>query len=468
MQKNPPQIGALFYRIIRLASGFLAVLLLLVIFERITFLDALLVGCAGIGVGVFIIRKEVLTILHLKHYFRAKAGADNPAEFTPSNDQRLRPTYGDETELSELVWTISSAEQQAFNSARHLKLNSQYRYELLYNLPLPLIILNEEGQVSEFNKQAKTLFDHIDIGKPIAFIIRDNDVIDTIREVNKGALSFNEIQFTLGFSHKRHFAVLISNFSADAQSRTAISFIDRTMALEAEKMRADFVANVSHELRTPLTSILGFIETLQGPAGAEKKTREKFLTILQQQAERIFRLATDQLSLARIEQTEQQAPAGNSDLVMICERVITALESQAQAANITLKFTKSVKKLMIKGSTDELLQMVQNLAENAIRYGRPNGRVEILLEARATHPENPKHPVCCIRIKDDGEGIDPVHLPRLTERFYRVDKDRSRIKGGTGLGLAIVKHIIQHHRGYLHITSEPGKGSVFSVYLPID
>jgi two-component system phosphate regulon sensor histidine kinase PhoR len=351
---------------------------------------------------------------------------------------------------------------------QNLKLDSQYRYQILYNLPLALIILNDEGQVSEFNKQAKALFDHIDLGKPVAFIIRNNDVVEKIKRVNDGERAFDEAQLTIGFGTNRHFALLISNFSVDEHSRTAITLIDRTSALQAEKMRSDFVANVSHELRTPLTSILGFVETLQGPAGSDAATREKFLGIVKQQAERMIRLATDQLSLARIEQTEMQPPNEICNLNAICERVIASLQSQASTASITLVFEPPEKEVRIKGHQDELIQMIQNLVENGIRYGRKGGQVCLSLRAHTPHPTIPDQMGCTLQIRDDGEGIDPVHIPRLTERFYRVDKDRSRTKGGTGLGLAIVKHIIHHHRGHLEISSKLGVGSTFSVFLPAE
>lgn len=454
-------------RILRLLSGVIVAVVLLLIFERIHLVDALLVVTAGVGTSFFLLRREGRAINFLRNYFRAKAGADNPANFTPSKEQGLRATEFDDTELTELIWTVSSAEQQASMAARNLMTDSQYRHEILYNLPLPLIILNDRGQVSEFNQQAKDLFGHIDMGKPVAFIIRNNMVLEAIQQVNQGHVPANEVQLSTGFSIKRHFAVLISNFSADEKSRTAITFIDRTLAAEAEKMRSDFVANVSHELRTPLTSILGFIETLQGPAGAEKQTREKFLTILHQQAERIFRLATDQLSLARIEQTEHQIPQDECDLGMICSRVITSLQNQAKKAKIALKFQPPEAPLVIRGSQDELVQMVQNLVENGIRYGRPNGEVSITLTPEIKYHASPQTRFCCIEVRDTGEGIDKIHLPRLTERFYRVDKDRSRTKGGTGLGLAIVKHIVSHHQGHLEITSDIGVGSVFRVYLPL-
>ena len=467
MYAEPSYLTGLIRRIIRLLSGMIIGVLLLFIFERITFLDGVFLILLSVIISAYLTRNEGRALNQLKNYFRAKAGADNPADFKPSREQGLRATEFDDTELTELIWTVSSAEQQASIAARNLMLNSQYRHQILYNLPIPLIILNDDGQVSEFNKQAKELFDHIDIGKPIAFIIRNNMVVEAIQQVNRAEVPALEVQLSTGFTLKRHFAVLISNFSADEKNRTAITLIDRTLAMETEKMRSDFVANVSHELRTPLTSILGFVETLQGPAGAEKKTREKFLTILKQQAERIFRLATDQLSLARIEQTEQHSPQDKCDLGMICSRVVTILETHAKATNISLVFEPPEKPLIIKGSQDELIQMIQNLAENGIRYGHPNGQVSITLTENARNPAAPHQAFCCIQVSDNGEGIEKAHLPRLTERFYRVDNDRSRTKGGTGLGLAIVKHIVNHHRGNLEINSELGAGSCFSVYLPL-
>ena len=465
MQAEPSYVTSLVRRIIRLLSGMIVGVLLLLIFERITVIDALFLIVISVLFSAYLTRNEGRALAQLKNYFRAKAGADNPADFKPSREQGLRATEFDDTELTELIWTVSSASSRPLS--RHGDAEQPYRHQILYNLPIPLIILNDDGQVSEFNKQAKELFDHIDIGKPIAFIIRNNMVVEAIQQVNGAEVPALEVQLSTGFTLKRHFAVLISNFSADEKNRTAITLIDRTLAMESEKMRSDFVANVSHELRTPLTSILGFVETLQGPAGAEEKTREKFLTILKQQAERIFRLATDQLSLARIEQTEQHSPQDKCDLGMICSRVVTLLETQAKAADIRLDFEAPEKPLIIKGNQDELIQMIQNLAENGIRYGHPNGQVSITLQEKARNPAAPHQAFCCIQVIDNGEGIDKAHLPRLTERFYRVDKDRSRTKGGTGLGLAIVKHIVNHHRGNLEINSELGKGSRFSVYLPL-
>ena len=389
MQAEPSYVTSLVRRIIRLLSGMIVGVLLLLIFERITVIDALFLIVMSVLFSAYLTRNEGRALAQLKNYFRAKAGADNLADFKPSREQRLRATEFDDTELTELIWTVSSAEQQASIAARNLMLNSQYRHQILYNLPIPLIILNDDGQVSEFNKQAKELFDHIDIGKPIAFIIRNNMVVEAIQQVNGAEVPALEVQLSTGFTLKRHFAVLISNFSADEKKRTAITLIDRTLAMESEKMRSDFVANVSHELRTPLTSILGFVETLPSPAGAEEKTREKFLTILKQQAERIFRLATDQLSLARIEQTEQHSPQAKCDLGMICSRVVTLLETQAKAADIRLDFEAPEKPLIIKGNQDELIQMIQNLAENGILYGHPDGQGFNHAARKSTQPCGP-------------------------------------------------------------------------------
>ncbi len=179
------------------------------------------------------------------------------------------------------------------------------------------------------------------------------------------------------------------------------------------------------------------------------------------------RLATDQLSLAQIERNERQRPDELCNLDAICERVIDLLKEMASKADITIEFKPDKQPLFILGHHDELGQMVQNIVENAIRYGRAGGHVLISLHHRAVPPEHEDDHYCSIAISDDGEGIDKEHIPRLTERFYRVDKDRSRAKGGTGLGLAIVKHIVHHHRGILDIQSQPKKGSVFTIYFPL-
>jgi two-component system phosphate regulon sensor histidine kinase PhoR len=226
-------------------------------------------------------------------------------------------------------------------------------------------------------------------------------------------------------------------------------------------MRADFVANASHELRTPLSSLMGFIETLRGPARDDAAARERFLGIMQQQAERMSRLVNDLLSLSRIELDEHVQPTGRVSVGPLLQSVADALELKAQRRGQRLELDLAPELPQVTGDSDQLYQVFQNLVSNAINYGRQGGIVGI--SARLARGARGG---LTVSIRDQGEGIAKEHLPRLTERFYRVDPARSRAVGGTGLGLAIVKHIVSRHRGRLEIDSEVGRGSIFTVHLP--
>ncbi len=227
-------------------------------------------------------------------------------------------------------------------------------------------------------------------------------------------------------------------------------------------MRADFVANASHELRTPLSSLMGFIETLRGPARDDAAARERFLGIMQQQAERMSRLVNDLLSLSRIELDEHVPPTGRVAVGPLLQSVADALELKAQRKGQRLELDLAPDLPPVVGDLDQLYQVFQNLVSNAINYGRQGGVVG--LSARSAG--DGRRTSLVVTVRDQGEGIAREHLPRLTERFYRVDPARSRAVGGTGLGLAIVKHIVSRHRGRLEIDSEVGRGSVFTVFLP--
>jgi two-component system phosphate regulon sensor histidine kinase PhoR len=225
-----------------------------------------------------------------------------------------------------------------------------------------------------------------------------------------------------------------------------------------ERMRVDFVANVSHELRTPLTSVLGFVETLQGPARNDPVARDRFLTIMGEQARRMSRLVDDLLSLSRIEQSSHLQPTSIVDLAAIAGHVVDTL-----APTVTESETEIVldaeEPVLVRGDRDELVRVAENLIENAIKYGASDKPVKVTVAKRGGDG--------VLMVRDHGPGIAPEHLPRLTERFYRVDAGESRAKGGTGLGLAIVKHILARHRGRLTIDSGPGQGATFSAILPL-
>jgi len=241
---------------------------------------------------------------------------------------------------------------------------------------------------------------------------------------------------------------------------------DRSRERAVERMRADFVANASHELRTPLASLIGFIDTLIGPAADDRPAQQRFLAIMAEQAARMNRLIDDLLSLSRIELVEHLPPDGRVALWGVVARQFAAFEPRLAARPARLEPSVTPGLAPIPGDADQLSQVVQNLLENAVKYGRPGGTVQVSLHPAPPGPRWPARPGVVLSVADDGPGISREDLPRLTERFYRAGRGRARTAPGTGLGLAIVKHIVNRHRGRLLIESEEGHGARFSVWLP--
>ena len=279
------------------------------------------------------------------------------------------------------------------------------------------------------------------------------------------------MEVTLRSEIDRHFSARLVPLSTPALDGTVaiLSLHDLTAMYRAERMRADFVANASHELRTPLSSLVGFIETLRGPASNDAEAQQRFLAIMEEQATRMSRLVEDLLSLSRIEMQEHTAPKGETDLTELLEAVREGLHIKASAKDMSIRLDIEGRPRVL-GQKDELAQVFQNLMDNALKYGREG--TEVSVSVRDGGPGKPAElarlqtPAVVISVRDRSEGIAREHLPRLTERFYRVDTARSRKLGGTGLGLAIVKHIVNRHRGQLIIDSQVGSGSTFTVHLP--
>jgi two-component system phosphate regulon sensor histidine kinase PhoR len=239
---------------------------------------------------------------------------------------------------------------------------------------------------------------------------------------------------------------------------------DRTRERALEKTRADFVANSSHELRTPLASLIGFIETLRGPAADDVEAQQRFLGIMAEQAGRMQRVIADLLSLSRIEISEHSPPKEVLHLPPVLERIAAGMELMLQEAKVTLRMEVPPNLPKIPADADQLAQLFTNLLDNALKYGKRGGEIKLTASTARDLRFEPGGVV--ITVADDGAGIAREHIPRLTERFYRVDKGRSRAVGGTGLGLAIVKHVVNRHRGRMLIDSELGKGTVFTIWLP--
>jgi len=325
-------------------------------------------------------------------------------------------------------------------------------------LPDPSLVVSEHFSVLASNEAMDLLLDSKPIGQHFTTFFRAPVVIEAVQKALQNGEKSN-VEFSTRSHSSRTYDIYVSQILASEYQPKLVLMIvrDLTYAQQVEKMRADFVANVSHELRTPLASISGFIETIQGAAKNDPASHAKFFGLMQAQAERMSRLTDDLLSLSRIEISEHERPTTIVDLGLIIRQVADTLAKTAKTANCKIELALD-DHLQLPGDNDQLQQVVQNLVENAIKYGGTNGRILVGAKRLGNVTE--------VSVQDYGTGIAAHHIPRLTERFYRVDIQESRTRGGTGLGLAIVKHIVGRHRGKLLIMSELGQGSTFTIQLP--
>ncbi len=330
--------------------------------------------------------------------------------------------------------------------------------------PEPALLLNPGGIVLGANAAARAMLGQIRLGAPVSLMLRAPDVLEAVREAGASGAA-RLVAFNLRVPVERSYEAHILPVRFDREAKSGVPdlvmlvFRDLTQAMRVDQMRADFVANASHELRTPLASVTGFIDTLRGSARDDPAMREKFLNIMSEQARRMSRLIDDLLSLSRIEMNVHRPPEAAIDLVSIVAHVRDSLSPLARDRKVEIALDAPASPVLVRGDRDELIRLIENLVENALKYGANGKRVEIGL--RVDSGEG------VLSVRDFGPGIAPEHLPRLTERFYRVDVAQSREQGGTGLGLAIVKHIVARHRARLSIESEPGKGAKFSVRFPL-
>jgi two-component system, OmpR family, phosphate regulon sensor histidine kinase PhoR len=337
---------------------------------------------------------------------------------------------------------------------------------LIAGLPTPVIVLDRDSRVIAFNGRAATLAPALRRGEPASLALRVPEVVDAIRRVASGT-GPQRVEFSERVPVDRWYAahvmpVEIAEGELGPLTKfTLLSFDDLTPLRRVEEMRADFVANASHELRTPLASLSGFIETLQGPARDDPAARERFLAIMKSQAARMARLIDDLLSLSRVELNAHVQPQTPVDLVSIVRQVADALQMLARDRSVTISIAAPPEPLMVRGDRDELTRVFENLVENALKYGASGRKVELTL----TRSPGEAGGDAIVTVRDYGPGIAAEHLPRLTERFYRIDVGQSRAEGGTGLGLALVKHILNRHLGRLTIESSLGAGAVFTVRL---
>lgn len=335
------------------------------------------------------------------------------------------------------------------------------------DLPDPTIVLTRDSAVFAFNESSNEVTTGIKANEPISFALRVPNVLEAIRAA---AASGNpqRLEFSVRVPTERWWQASIAPLALPApgggsRDLLLLSLRELTPLKRVEEMRADFVANASHELRTPLASLSGFIETLQGPARNDCESRDRFLAIMKEQATRMARLIDDLLSLSRIEQKAHIHPDSFIDVADIVGEVADSLLPLATERDVEIAIARRADLLEVHGDRDEVIRVFENLIENALKYGAAGKRVDITLSAEPA--ADPRDAV--VSVRDYGPGIPPEHLPRLTERFYRVDIGESRAQGGTGLGLALVKHVLNRHRGRLAIDSVPGQGANFTVRIPL-
>jgi two-component system phosphate regulon sensor histidine kinase PhoR len=334
-------------------------------------------------------------------------------------------------------------------------------HAVVESMPDAAIVLDRDGRVVTFNAAARVIAPALTQGSLASLALRVPEVVEAVRAVAAGAAS-RSVEFSQRVPLDRWFTAHVRPLAGLSPAAMLLVFHDLTQQRRVEEMRVDFVANASHELRTPLASLSGFIDTLLGPAREDVQARERFLAIMKTQATRMARLIEDLLSLSRIELIEHVHPDTPVDLGPVVRQVADGLQTLATDRNVELAIAPPEKPAIVPGNRDELTRVFENLIENALKYGATGKRVDIgFASVTASEGSN-----VLVTVRDYGPGIAAEHLPRLTERFYRVDVKQSRAEGGTGLGLALVKHILNRHRGRLTVESEPGKGATFTVRLP--
>jgi two-component system, OmpR family, phosphate regulon sensor histidine kinase PhoR len=359
---------------------------------------------------------------------------------------------------------------------------------LIEALPDPALLIDDQGRIVGSNAAARRQMSFEARGQFLTSIIRHPDVLEGVQAaVQEGET--RAVEYETPTQAERHTRCYVAPVNWGADRAAMLVFHDQTARISTERMRADFLANASHELRTPLASLTLLIETLAGPARENPADRDRFLQMMQVQAERMRRLIDDLLSLSRIELDEHVPPFDRADLTAVAREVIDALNGVAGERNVRLVLDAPKTPVRVVGERFQLAQVIQNLVDNAIKYSPEAGEVRIEIGASGDREEvtakagrrweeagrimllSPasaaNRSYAYVRVEDRGPGIPRLYLPRLGERFFRVEREQGQERGGTGLGLAIVKHIVNRHRGGLTVESQPGRGSAFTAYVEL-
>ncbi|MDX2274982.1 MAG: ATP-binding protein [Hyphomonadaceae bacterium] len=356
---------------------------------------------------------------------------------------------------------------------------------LLDALPDPALLIGKEVRIAGSNAAARRQLQFEAEGLFLTSIIRQPELLDAVQAAYEGAS--RTVEYATTDQVEQRIRAYVAPMSWGDERAALIVFHDQTARINTERMRADFLANASHELRTPLASLTLLIETVAGPARDDAVERERFLKMMQAQAERMRRLIDDLLSLSRIELDEHVPPSDRADLAQVAREVADSLDAVAKERGVAIELKLPDRPARVVGERFQLTQVVQNLVDNALKYSSPGGKVAVEIGLAANREEAvqqagrrweeagrialltpspaPSRAYAFVRVEDSGPGVARRYLPRLGERFFRVERELGNEKGGTGLGLAIVKHIVNRHRGGLLVESQPGRGSAFSALI---
>jgi two-component system phosphate regulon sensor histidine kinase PhoR len=460
--KSFPPLAPIFKTIMVVSSPALLVLLLLVLTGSIDPVYALISYVAVMLLSAIFVIPFLSNISALTHYVGALA-----------MDRRVRsPNLSFLSNVGALSGALNRLQYSWENKRQEMETVITEREILVDTLPDILIMTNDDKVIVRTNRAARNIFGQNLAHRPLREIIPNDKLMNAISAVIED-LRGQKVEFHLHGPVPMDFQAVIERFPIPSEGgiSVVITLTDVTQQKRIQHMRADFVANASHEIRTPLASIIGFIETLRGPAKDDPMARDEFLKVMADQAERMSKLVNDLLSLSKIEMNAHSLPTGKVDLLRIIRAEKQHFEWACKQKNVTLRLNSNDNLPPTQGDDEELAQVVRNLVGNAIKYTNPDTEVILTVKLTSTLPDDPNFRnltrTLCFSVEDHGEGIAPEHIPRLTERFYRVDTARTRKVGGTGLGLAIVKHVLNRHHGVLVIDSVVGKGSVFSVFLPV-
>lgn len=462
MSKNLVSFRTLLKGVIIISSPALMILALYVVFGALTLSHFLYAYTAILVLSALFLRPLLANVTTLTNYVQGIA-----------LDKKVRPPeLGVLSTMTDLSLALEDLRRSWETRRQQMEHVITEREILVDSLPDILIMTKDNQEIVRTNKAARRRFGQNLAGTMLKEVVNNDQLINTVYAVVDD-FKPREVEFIYMEPEPRDYRATVERFPVPSPGgiSVVITLTDVTELKQLEKMRADFVANASHEIRTPLASISGFIETLRGPAKEDPVARDQFLSIMSDQATRMTNLVTDLLSLSKVEMNMHTIPTGNVDVKRLLKAEQDNLEWQAKAKNMRIVIDASDTLPLVRGDENELRQVFHNLLGNAIKYGFANTDVTAVAKVTSSLPSDPnfihRERAVVVSFIDQGEGIGREHLPRLTERFYRVDSARTRTIGGTGLGLAIVKHIIQRHRAVLTIDSEVGVGSNFSVYLPL-